>query len=76
MGRQNKAVNAECVIFDPDLFTDLMPMADLHDTVGREKVPAYLLSGVPDEHGLSRLHVSVLARHLAPILFPEGKHNG
>lgn len=67
-----RTVNAEALVFTPDVFTDIAPMANLHDYIDDRDAPAYLLSGLPDVDGLSRLNVAVLARHLAPILFPEG----
>lgn len=66
-----RSVNVEAIVFTPDIFTDIAPMPDLRDTVEGYDAPAYLLSGVPDEDGLSKLSVAILARHLAPILFPE-----
>lgn len=65
-------MTAQVVILDPALLRHITPMADLYD--GDLKAPAYLLSGCTEPDGifsLSKLHVSVLAKDLAPILFPN-----
>jgi hypothetical protein len=65
---------AEAVVIDTDLLTNIRPMADLWDPIERKNGPAYLISAFRDGDDFirrNRVHFSVLARNLAPVLFPE-----
>lgn len=67
------ALSVKCVIIDQEYLTDLRPMSDLWDPVLQAEAPAYLVSAFSDDDPpirRSRLAFSILARDLAPVLFP------